>query len=96
MELLNTEILFVEKLRHVVRDYMIQLDQPEAPKHIAELKGDIFSNIDKLYRFHSRDFLPTLRAAQDDLKRLGRTFIQFVSSYYCITIFLLLLLGVAP
>ncbi|KAG6446337.1 pleckstrin homology domain-containing family G member 1 isoform X2 [Manduca sexta] len=76
-ELLHTENVYVERLRHVVEDYIPVMGRSELPPHFKGLKQDIFSNIERIFRFHSEEFLPALRDCENDLRKLGQCFRRF-------------------
>ncbi|XP_041969889.1 FYVE, RhoGEF and PH domain-containing protein 4-like isoform X2 [Aricia agestis] len=76
-ELLHTENVYVERLRHVVEDYIPEMSRADLPPSLVGLKPDIFANIERIYRFHAEDFLPALRDCEHDLRKLGQCFRRF-------------------
>ncbi|CAG9567051.1 unnamed protein product [Danaus chrysippus] len=73
-ELLHTENVYVERLKHVVDDYIPLMMRPDIPPTIRGRKGDIFANIERICRFHAEEFLPALRDCENDLRKLGQCF----------------------
>lgn len=78
-ELLHTENVYVERLRHVIENYIPEMSRDDLPCSLWGMKTDIFANIEKIFRFHAEEFLPALRHCEKDLKKLGRCFRRFVS-----------------
>ncbi|XP_026325394.1 pleckstrin homology domain-containing family G member 1-like isoform X2 [Hyposmocoma kahamanoa] len=76
-ELLHTENVYVERLRHVVENYIPEMSRDDLPTTLWGMKTDIFANIEKIFRFHAEEFLPALRHCENDLKKLGRCFRRF-------------------
>ncbi|XP_063838757.1 obscurin-like isoform X1 [Ostrinia nubilalis] len=73
-ELIHTESVYVERLRHVIENYIPEMDREDLPSTLAGAKGIIFANIEDVYRFHSKEFLPALRECENDLRKLGQCF----------------------
>ncbi|KOB73494.1 Puratrophin-1 [Operophtera brumata] len=71
------ENVYVERLRHVVEDYIPQMTKSDLPPSFRALKPDIFSNIERIFKFHSEEFLPALRDCENDLRKLGQCFRRF-------------------
>lgn len=78
-ELLHTENVYVERLRHVVENFIPEMSRDDLPPSLWGKKSEIFSNIERVFRFHSEEFLPALRDCENDLRKLGRCFRRFVS-----------------
>ncbi|XP_013200629.1 FYVE, RhoGEF and PH domain-containing protein 3 isoform X2 [Amyelois transitella] len=80
-ELVHTENVYVDRLRHVIVNYMPENGRGELdvsmPPSLVNLKPLIFANIEDIYRFHSEEFLPALRDCENDLRKLGQCFRQF-------------------
>ncbi|CAB3231194.1 unnamed protein product [Arctia plantaginis] len=76
-ELIHTENVYVERLRHVVEDYIPHMSRPDLSAAFQGLKPEIFGNIERIFRFHSEEFLPALRDCENDLRKLGQCFRQF-------------------
>ncbi|XP_050362129.1 uncharacterized protein LOC126781279 isoform X1 [Nymphalis io] len=76
-ELLHTENVYVERLRHVVEDYIPVLMKEDIPPTLKGMKADIFANIERICRFHGEEFLPALRDCENDLRKLGQCFRRF-------------------
>ncbi|XP_072936409.1 uncharacterized protein [Epargyreus clarus] len=76
-ELLHTENVYVERLRHVVEDYIPELAREDIPPTLRGMKPDIFANIERICRFHAEEFLPALRDCENDLRKLGQCFRRF-------------------
>ncbi|XP_048486636.1 FYVE, RhoGEF and PH domain-containing protein 4 [Plutella xylostella] len=74
-ELVHTETVYCERLRHVVQDYLPACAADDAP--VRSLKPDIFANIERIHRFHAEEFLPALRSCESDLKKLGQCFRRY-------------------
>lgn len=83
-ELIHTENVYVDRLRHVVEDYIPHMSRPDLSAAFQGLKPEIFGNIERIYRFHSEEFLPALRDCENDLRKLGQCFRQFVSTLICV------------
>lgn len=73
-ELVHTENVYVDRLRHVVEDYMPNMRRSDISPYFRALEADIFGNIEKIFRFHSEEFLPALRDCENDLRKLGQCF----------------------
>lgn len=71
----------MERLKHVVDDYIPLTMRPDIPTTIRGRKGDIFANIERICRFHAEEFLPALRDCENDLRKLGQCFRIFVSIF---------------
>lgn len=76
-ELLHTENVYVERLRHVVEDYIPELMREDIPPSLKGMKPDIFANIERICRFHGEEFLPALRDCENDLRKLGQCFRRY-------------------
>ncbi|XP_026737812.1 triple functional domain protein-like isoform X1 [Trichoplusia ni] len=76
-ELIHTENVYVERLRHVVDDYIPNMSRTDLSPNFRALKPEIFGNIEKIFRFHSEEFLPALRDCENDLRKLGQCFRRF-------------------
>lgn len=76
-ELVHTENVYVERLRHVVDDYIPNMRKPELSPTFQSLEPEIFGNIERIFRFHSEEFLPALRDCENDLRKLGQCFRRF-------------------
>ncbi|VVC91855.1 unnamed protein product [Leptidea sinapis] len=76
-ELIHTENGYVERLRHVVDDYIPEMARDDIPITLKGMKTDIFANIERICRFHSEEFLPALRDCEHDLRKLGQCFRRF-------------------
>ncbi|XP_053600946.1 pleckstrin homology domain-containing family G member 1-like isoform X2 [Plodia interpunctella] len=80
-ELIHTENVYVERLKHVIVNYMPEAGRGELdvsmPPSLVKLKPLIFANIEDIFRFHSEEFLPALRDCEHDLRKLGQCFRQF-------------------
>ncbi|CAH0726583.1 unnamed protein product, partial [Brenthis ino] len=76
-ELLHTENVYVERLRHVVEDYIPEMMREDIPPSLKGMKPDIFANIERICRFHAEEFLPALRDCENDLRKLGQCFRRF-------------------
>ncbi|XP_021194747.2 FYVE, RhoGEF and PH domain-containing protein 3 isoform X1 [Helicoverpa armigera] len=76
-ELVHTENVYVERLRHVVEDYIPNMRKPELSPTFRGLEPEIFGNIERIFRFHSEEFLPALRDCENDLRKLGQCFRRF-------------------
>ncbi|XP_045511142.1 FYVE, RhoGEF and PH domain-containing protein 4-like isoform X1 [Colias croceus] len=76
-ELLHTENVYVERLRHVVDDYIPEMSREDLPMTLRGSKTDIFANIERICRFHAEEFLPALRDCENDLRKLGQCFRRF-------------------
>lgn len=76
-ELLHTENVYVERLRHVVEDYIPVMNGSDLSPSFRSLKADIFCNIERIFRFHSEEFLPAMRDCENDLRKLGQCFRRF-------------------
>ncbi|GBP41124.1 hypothetical protein EVAR_32577_1 [Eumeta japonica] len=73
-ELIHTESVYVEKLGHVVEEYVPAV---AADPFLRNYMCDIFSNIEKIHRFHADEFLPALRHCDKDLRKLGQCFRKY-------------------
>lgn len=78
-ELVHTESVYVERLKHVIENYIPEMERDDLPSTLAGTKNIIFSNIEDIYRFHSKEFLPALRECENDLRKLGQCFRIYVS-----------------
>ncbi|KAI5641592.1 rhoGEF domain-containing protein [Phthorimaea operculella] len=76
-ELLHTENVYVERLRHVVENYIPEMAREDLPPSLVAMKPDIFANIEKIHKFHSEEFLPAMRDCENDLRKLGQCFRRF-------------------
>ncbi|XP_014362973.2 FYVE, RhoGEF and PH domain-containing protein 3 isoform X1 [Papilio machaon] len=76
-ELLHTENVYVERLKHVVEDYIPEMFREDIPHSLRGMKSDIFANIERICRFHAEEFLPALRDCENDLRKLGQCFRRF-------------------
>ncbi|CAH2066476.1 unnamed protein product, partial [Iphiclides podalirius] len=76
-ELLHTENVYVERLKHVVEDYIPEMCREDIPPTLRGMKPDIFANIERICRFHAEEFLPALRDCENDLRKLGQCFRRF-------------------
>ncbi|KAM3959045.1 uncharacterized protein ACR2FA_006885 [Aphomia sociella] len=81
-ELVHTEKIYVERLRHVIENYMPEIVESQddiicMPPLLVRLKPSIFANIEDLFRFHSEEFLPAMVDCENDLRKLGQCFRQF-------------------
>lgn len=78
-ELIHTENVYVERLRHVVEDYIPHMRPSEYSLDggVRALKTEIFGNIERIFRFHSEEFLPALKDCENDLRKLGQCFRRF-------------------
>ncbi|CAK1549778.1 unnamed protein product [Leptosia nina] len=76
-ELLHTENVYVERLKHVVDDYIPEMSKEDIPITLKGMKVDIFANIERICRFHAEEFLPALRDCENDLRKLGQCFRRF-------------------
>lgn len=79
-ELIHTESVYVDRLRHVVENYIPEMNREDLPPSLRGMKSDVFANIERIHRFHSEEFLPALRDCENDLRKLGQCFRRFVSS----------------
>ncbi|XP_061707094.1 obscurin-like [Cydia pomonella] len=80
-ELLHTESVYVERLRHVVENYIPEMGRDDLPYTLQGMKTDIFANIERIFRFHSEEFLPALRDCENDLRKLGQCFRKFEQKF---------------
>ncbi|XP_026757076.1 FYVE, RhoGEF and PH domain-containing protein 6-like isoform X1 [Galleria mellonella] len=84
-ELLHTEHVYVERLRHVVENYMPELGlrghDTRMPPLLMQLKSAIFGNIEDVFKFHSEEFLPAMRDCENDLRKLGQCFRKFEKKF---------------
>lgn len=80
-ELLHTENVYVERLKHVVEDYIPEMFREDIPLSLRGMKPDIFANIERICRFHAEEFLPALRDCENDLRKLGQCFRRFVRTF---------------
>lgn len=72
----------MDRLRHVVEDYMPNMRRSDISPYFRALEADIFGNIEKIFRFHSEEFLPALRDCENDLRKLGQCFRHYVSFFF--------------
>ncbi|XP_022128065.2 triple functional domain protein isoform X1 [Pieris rapae] len=80
-ELIHTENVYVERLRHVVEDYIPEMSREDIPIMLMGMKTDIFANIERICRFHAEEFLPALRDCENDLRKLGQCFRRFEQKF---------------
>lgn len=80
-ELIHTETVYVERLRHVVEDYLPEMNRTDLPTQMRGLKPEIFANIDRIYKFHNEEFLPALKDCENDLRKLGQCFRRFEQKF---------------
>ncbi|XP_045520377.1 triple functional domain protein-like isoform X3 [Pieris brassicae] len=80
-ELIHTENVYVERLRHVVEDYIPEMSREDIPITLMGMKTDIFANIERICRFHAEEFLPALRDCENDLRKLGQCFRRFEQKF---------------
>ncbi|CAG9784538.1 unnamed protein product [Diatraea saccharalis] len=73
-ELVHTENVYVERLRHVIENYMPEMHREDLPLPLCGMKWIIFCNLEDIYAFHSKEFLPALRECENDLRKLGQCF----------------------
>lgn len=82
-ELIETEKAYVNQLRRVVRDYMPCLQDQRLSRALLGLDPeDIFCNIKRIYKFHSRTLLPAMINAREDMEGFGNVFSKNVSSSF--------------
>ncbi|XP_049869081.1 FYVE, RhoGEF and PH domain-containing protein 3-like isoform X1 [Pectinophora gossypiella] len=76
-ELLHTENVYVERLRHVIENYIPEMSREDIPPSLRGCKPDIFANIERIHRFHADEFLPAMRDCENDLRKLGQCFRRY-------------------
>ncbi|XP_068607377.1 LOW QUALITY PROTEIN: pleckstrin homology domain-containing family G member 4B-like [Brachionichthys hirsutus] len=79
-ELVFTEREYVRSLGYILMHYLPLLDGPDIPQDLRGKRGVIFSNLEKLYDFHSRYFLPELEACQREPAMVARCFLRHSES----------------
>lgn len=80
-ELVVTEREYVRSLGYILTHYLPLLDRPDIPQDLRGKRGIIFGNLEKLYDFHSRYFLPELEACQREPAMVARCFLRHVSHH---------------
>ncbi|XP_068195711.1 pleckstrin homology domain-containing family G member 4B-like isoform X2 [Antennarius striatus] len=79
-ELVFTEREYVRSLGYILTHYLPLLDRPDIPQDLRGKRGVIFSNLEKLYDFHSHYFLPELEACQREPAMVARCFLRHSES----------------
>ena len=88
-ELLATEESYVEDLHSVLCGYRDRLDTEAGDAEDEELKqkaDDIFGNMEDIFEFHSGSLLPDLGRCGGDVRRVGKTFLEYsedIRKIYC-------------
>ena len=88
-ELLATEESYVEDLHSVLCGYRDRLDTEAGEAEDEELKqkaDDIFGNMEEIFEFHSGCLLPDLERCGGDVRRVGKTFLEYsedIRKIYC-------------
>ena len=88
-ELLATEESYVEDLHSVLCGYRDRLDTEAGDAEDEELKqkaDDIFGNMEDIFEFHSGCLLPDLGRCGGDVRRVGKTFLEYsedIRKIYC-------------
>ena len=88
-ELLATEESYVEDLHSVLCGYRDRLDTEAGDTEDEELKqkaDDIFGNMEDIFEFHSGSLLPDLGRCGGDVRRVGKTFLEYsedIRKIYC-------------
>ena len=88
-ELLATEESYVEDLHSVLCGYRDRLDTEAGDAEDEELKqkaDDIFGNMEDIFEFHSGSLLPDLGRCGGDVRRGGKTFLEYsedIRKIYC-------------
>ena len=88
-ELLATEENYVEDLHSVLCGYRDRLDTEAGDAEDEELKqkaDDIFGNMEDIFEFHSGSLLPDLGRCGGDVRRVGKTFLEYsedIRKIYC-------------
>ncbi|KAM9342480.1 pleckstrin homology domain-containing family G member 4B-like [Pholidichthys leucotaenia] len=80
-ELLFTEREYVRSLGYILTHYLPLMDRLDIPQELRGKRGVIFGNLEKLYDFHSRYFLPELEACQREPAMVARCFLRHSESF---------------
>ena len=79
-EMLHTEKMYVRDLLFVVDNYIPELQGDNVPQALQGKRNVIFSNLEKIWQFHSQQFLPELIKTKDTPLLLARCFLRHVSN----------------
>ena len=77
-ELLDNEARYIEALKNGINDYIVPFCNVLLPKTLAGKRLQIFSNIEVIYEFHEKKFLPKLLQCGFDPEKVASVFIDFI------------------
>lgn len=62
------------------QNYVPEMDREDIPHGLRGLRSVVFGNIEKIYQFHVRHFLPNLAKYTSVPSKVGGCFLKYVST----------------
>lgn len=81
-EMIQTERDYVKSLEYVIENYVPMLLNEDIPQALRGQRNVIFGNIEKIYEFHSQNFLKELERHENCPLQVGESFLKYVSTPY--------------
>lgn len=76
-ELLDTEQSYIQDLGHVVKGYIGEFSScSDLPLELKDKEKEVFSNLEEIYQWHSREFYAKLKEFEDEPDCIGDIFVQ--------------------
>lgn len=78
-EFIQTEKSYVDKLKYLIKHFVIPFDKDiNVPSELKGKKQILFSSIEDILNFHVKDFLPALEKNSKNLAKTLDCFTEFV------------------
>ncbi|KAL9959090.1 hypothetical protein ACROYT_G036173 [Oculina patagonica] len=75
-ELMDTEQSYIQDLGYVVKGYIPEFSSCNLPIELKNKEKEVFSNIEDIYEWHSREFYNDLKYCEDEPEKIGEVFAQ--------------------
>lgn len=75
-ELIQTEGDYVRSLNYVIENYIPELLREDIPQALRGQRNVVFGNIEKIYEFHSQQFLRELKICENSPLHVGQIFLR--------------------
>lgn len=90
-EFIQTEKKYVEKLKYLIKNFVIPFDKDaNLPLELKGKKKILFSSIEEILDFHVKDFLPALEKNSKNLTKTLDCFTEFVENDFFYPYFILI------
>lgn len=80
-EMIQTERDYVKSLNYVIENYIPELMREDIPQALRGQRNVVFGNIEKIYEFHSQQFLRELETCENSPLHVGQTFLRHTNRF---------------